>query len=358
MQDVTPGGERQGDRIESGPAQAWSPFRHEAGGSDALALAAVAARPGVLPRPAAMLELLAIFAAILLIDWLWPALDIHDLQPSPYWLPVLLLSAQYGTISGAVAAVAAIAFHFTFATSPEQGVGENEFAYRLRLLSQPILWIAAVLLLGQFRMQQIAAKRDLARLAIDLDEQRTGLADYAQRLRVRCDRLEREIAGRPHGEGRALLAAVGELASVSGTQRSIREISVAISRVVAVAYPQATVTLFVLRDGGFIRFTGSGPLPDNGFLDTIPKEHPLAAAILGQRISLCILRESDEAVLGSQGLAAVPVFDREGEVAGLLKIEQAPSYYIRDGIDLELTGLAQSIGRHLPASDLALGSGA
>ncbi len=310
---------------------------------DIIAVARKAAREGIIPRRSAVVELLVILLAIVAIDWLRPTLEIYDLQPSPFWLPVLLLSAQYGTVSGALAVVAAIAFHVSFATFPEQGVGENEFTYRLRTLAQPILWIAAALMLGQFRMQHIAIKRDLARQVLDLDRQRTSLADYAQGLRARCDKLEREIAGRPLDEARVVLSALGALTKPMAHADQARTVG----RAIAAAYPGAGVSVYQLEDGALRWWAGSQPLDHALFLASVPLGHPCAKAILADRRALQILQPGDETALGNQGLAAVAIMAAGGDVIGMVKMETGPARFIGETLTMELLAIAQLIAPHI-----------
>ena len=233
-----------------------------------------------LPPLSAFAELAAIVAVLLAVDWIWPALDINNLQPSPYWLPVLLLTLHYGTASGTLAVIVAIIAYYAFVTLPEQGVGENEFAYRLRILSQPILWIATAVLLGQFRMVQISAKRELRRRVDELETQRETLAGYAQRLRTRCDVLERDIAARPVNTTAPLLSALNALA-----QSGHDTFKIASATALAAALPGAAVSLFkTTGSGGLSRLSASG-WPDAAlWLTELDATHPLAVAILSGQI--------------------------------------------------------------------------
>ena len=63
----------------------------------------------VLPPLIALVELAALIGLIVLVDWATPDIDLTDLKPNPLWLPVLLLSLQYGTVSGLMAALFAVA---------------------------------------------------------------------------------------------------------------------------------------------------------------------------------------------------------------------------------------------------------
>ena len=292
----------------------------------------------ILPPLTAVLELLAIVAILLLIDWMWPALDFNNLQPSPYWVPVLLLSLQYGTASGTLAVIVAIAVYFSLVTLPEQGVGENEFTYRLRILGQPILWIAAAVLLGQFRMVQISAKRELTRSLLELEAQRNTLADYATRLRTRCDALERDIASRPWNAGSGLLAALALL-------RPPKEGgATAIERCFATAFPGAAVALY-LRQGSQLQKTVSSGWPaDAPWAARYAADHPLHQAVATAKARLCILDAADEAPLSGQGLAAVPVLDaRSGRVLAMLKLELADARFVVPGLLDQLDELAAAI---------------
>ena len=292
----------------------------------------------ILPPLSAVAELMAIVALLLIVDWIWPALDINNIQPSPYWLPVLMLTLQYGTASGTLAVIVAIIAYFSFVTLPEQGVGENEFAFRLRILSQPILWIATAVVLGQFRMVQIAAKRELGQRLAELKTQRDTLADYASRLRTRCDALERDIAARPMHAGAPLLNAFAALADVKDS------FAKAVEAAFAHAFPAATISLFARTDAGLIKLA-STPWPvDANWAATLAPDHPLAKSITVAKSKLCILNAADEASLAGQGLAAVPVVEAaSGKVIGMIKLEFADARVLNAGLLRQLDVLAAAV---------------
>lgn len=292
----------------------------------------------ILPPLTAVVELAAIVALLLVVDWIWPALDINNILPSPYWLPVLLLTLQYGTASGSLAVVVAIIVYFTFVTLPEQGVGENEFAYRLRVLSQPILWIAAAVVLGQFRMVQIAAKRELLRRVGELETQRETLADYANRLRTRCDALERDIAARPFLAGASLLDGLAALADGHDG------VGQAIEACFAAAFPGAAVSLFVRQGAGLSLAVNVGWADGAPWAKELAPEHALYKAVVGEQAALSILNAADEAALSGEGLAAVPVIQpRTGRVLGLIKLEAADARLVSDQIAAQLGVMAAVI---------------
>ncbi len=318
---------------EPGPAVAAAQGQAVGAGADGL---------DVLPPISAVVELAAIVATFLLVDWLWPTLDINNLQPSVYWLPVLLLTLQYGTVSGSIAAVVAIAATFALSTMPEQGVGENEFTYRLRILAQPILWIGTAVLLGQFRMLQIAAKSELSERVAELEAQGRTLADYATRLRGRCDALEREIVARPPADGAGILNALAVLRSGTGPQEG------AISQCLAACAPGGTASLYARTPVGLQRVLSAGWPDGASWLEVIPQGHPLFSALVDGRRSLSVLAAADEAALAKQGLVAVPVIDlASGRVSGMIKIELASSQALTPAVTETLAFLAATVAPRL-----------
>ena len=299
----------------------------------------------ILPPLSAVAELAAMIAVLLITDWIWPALDINNIQPSPYWVPVLMLTLQYGTASGTLAVIVAIVAYFSFVTLPEQGVGENEFAYRLRILSQPILWIATAVVLGQFRMVQIAAKRELLQRLSELKTQRDTLADYAGRLRSRCDILERDIAARPSQTGAPLLSAFAALTDVRGSFAKSVELAFAHS------FPASSVSLFARNDTGYTKLASTPWPADATWVPVLASDHPLAKSI-NAKAKLTVLNASDEIALAGEGLAAVPVIEAlSGKVIGMVKLEFACASLLNaellSQLDVLAAAMEPGLARHL-----------
>lgn len=294
----------------------------------------------VLPPRNAVIELAAIVAAIVIIDWLLPDQGLSEVGPSPYWLPVLLMSLQYGTVSGLLAAGVGIAMTMLPGV-PEQGVGENHFAYLLRIWAQPILWIAVAVLLGQFRIRQIAVKRELVRQVEELSSQRQALADYATNLRKRCEAIERELAGRDEP------VAVELLAALSAVARPDSDLGAALGHCMALAAPGAVVSVYVL-DGQRLRLiarSASGPRCSGA--DELTAVHPLHRAIVGGR-TISILEPGHEAVLAGEGLVAVPVREAGAEaVAGMLKLDAADAIHVTGSTAAALESIATAIAQRL-----------
>ena len=289
----------------------------------------IAARFPVLPPPTALLEIAVLFGLIIGLGWL-TGQDMADLRPHPFWVPVLLLSLQYGTVSGLLAAGIATAIT-GLGQMPEQVIGETYFVYFLRIWIEPILWISAAVLLGQFRMHQIAIKLELARQVEELSAQRTSLAEYAGKLRQRCETLERRLAGRKEPNALLMLQAMGQLRR-SGTLG----LEAAFGRVMMAVLPGCQASLYLLdpeppRTGTarlLRRWVVVSINADNGSITVFNPAEGLYQAIVQRAEGASVLTASGEAILAGHGLLAVPVQSDNGAVIGMIKVEAMDAHLL------------------------------
>jgi hypothetical protein len=339
------------DPVPVGHAPGASGDRRSA--ASTLARAAVERFP-VLPPPSALLEIAVLFGLIIGLGWL-TGQDLADLRPHPFWVPVLLLSLQYGTVSGLLAAGIATAFT-GIGQLPEQVVGESYFVYFLRIWIEPILWIASAVLLGQFRMRQIANKMELVRQVQELAAQRTSLADYAVKLRHRCETLERRLAGRQEPDSLLMLQAISGARQVGAPG-----LGVAFAQVMAAVLPGSQASLFVV-DQNRLRRALMAPMPGDGLgnnglsLQALDATHPLFHGIVLRGEGASVLTAAGEAVLVGLGIAAVPMRSDQGAVIGMIKVEVMDSHLLGPStlgvLDAVAGALAGPLQKMLAAQDI------
>ena len=270
----------------------------------------------VLPPLTAVIEILLLVVVPGLLDLLVPSFpSLNETQPHFFWLPVLLLTLQYGSASGLLAAGSAILLS-SFLGWPEQEIGENHFSYLLRIWLQPVLWIATAVVLGQLRQRQIERKDALGRAVVDLANQRHAIAEHAKNLRQRCDRLERVIAVRHAPDAGALLAALGRIQS-SDADLATQALGEALS----LAFGQSAVSVLVI-EGGELRVTYRHAPPDAPAApEAIGPSSPLFRAVALEGRSLSALAAGAEHDLDGRGLAAAPILGAEGGVIGAVLLE-------------------------------------
>ncbi|MDX2157310.1 MAG: hypothetical protein SFW09_12455 [Hyphomicrobiaceae bacterium] len=302
----------------------------------------IAAPPGsglpVLPPLAAAIEILLLVVVPGLLDHLVPGFpSLNETQPHVFWLPVLLLSMQYGTVSGLLAAGAAIVLSSVVGW-PEQDIGENHFSYLLRIWLQPVLWLATAIVLGQFRLRQIERKEALMRAVAELTDQRQAIAAHARQLRARCESLERVLATRHDPDARSLLTAVGGVQSPDPA-----EARAALHAAIGLAFGDCTLSIWT-RDGGALKLADRyGPPSAGAQADTFSPGDALHAAVVAQGRRLSVLAPGDENELGNAGLAAAPIVGGDNVVAGMVLLERAGPGEIDEGVTLRLMAMGRII---------------
>ncbi len=299
----------------------------------------------LLPPLSGLIELGVLTGLLITLDWGLPDFELSDIQPNPFWLPVLLLSLQYGTVSGLIAAGVALLVTVLSGLPPE-GVGENHFNYALRVYTQPILWFAAAVILGQFRMRQIAAKEALRRQVAELSQSRATLAEYATGLRERCDRLERERAGARASPTVQLLERLLALAEQPGT------LSATFDRLLQMAFPGASASVFVLEDSRLVQVAAHNWGEAPRWQSEIGLAHPLFRSVITDGASVSVLVPGDEHKLAGEGLVATPIRANgtSGPVIGLIKLEHADPNDLTDLTQRALAVVGMAVASRLMQS--------
>jgi hypothetical protein len=114
-------------------------------------------------------------------------------MPHPFWIPVLLMSAQYGIMGALFATMAATGVFFANELPP-QSAAQDFYAYAGMIAVQPCAWFAAALVLGGLRTLHIHHHGELQER---LDQTRLAaedLADGLERAVSETEQLEQRIA--------------------------------------------------------------------------------------------------------------------------------------------------------------------
>ncbi|MBF0161483.1 MAG: GAF domain-containing protein [Magnetococcales bacterium] len=268
-------------------------------------------------RPVALLELGLFILMVLVGDRFFGAGDrLLTLSPHPFWLIILLLASQYGTLTGVGATLICTAALYT-GQLPAQHMTEDLLEYGYRLSRAPLLWLVTAVLFGEIRMRFARRMEQAIQERSAAIQELERLTAAHNRLKKQKNHLEEQVASQMHS-----------LATTYQAARSIRRRSHA-----DVTTSAAEMIKQVLNPGSFSIFDVNNDRlvasitvdwSDESTLDKQFDSHsPLYQAIVAKRKLLCVAHREDRPFLEGQGVLAAPLLDSASDdVIGMVKIER------------------------------------
>ena len=136
------------------------------------------------------LETTALLFAMAFVDYAhWLPFRLTQLQPHPFWIPVVLAASCYGRPAGYFVAICATVLDWSqFADHPDF------YDFLVASSKNAILWLAAAAVLGRFRERQVERRREAEEARDQRTEEARILADRCRALARETADLERRIA--------------------------------------------------------------------------------------------------------------------------------------------------------------------
>lgn len=267
----------------------------------------------------AIIELVAFLgvAALLQLTLLEPG-TLASMRPHPFWVPVVLVSLQYGTTDG-IAAVAASVLTQWLLGWPTPESGQEYLVYTTVTMYEPVLWLGTAIIIGEFRQRQIGETQGLRAIIEELHDERESLSRHLIQTNERVCRLEAELAAIRPDQGQELIDALAVLHALDLDHSRFQRAVADAARIVVGA---ETFSLFELREDSLTaRLQIGWESRFAGRTHFFPGD-PLHASIVRNHCMLSALRKQDRIILGEQGIFAAPICSgRSGNVMGMLKIE-------------------------------------
>jgi polysaccharide biosynthesis protein PelD len=268
-------------------------------------------------RRSALLEIGLFFILALLIDhFLFGGGRFGGFSLHPFWLIVILISAQYGTGEGLVAAGVASTCLLA-GNLPEQTLSQDMYQYLYAVCRLPLAWFVTALVLGEIRMRHIRECDKLQNELAASEEREKELARSHENLCVVKDKLEARVAGQ-------LTTAI----TMYQAARDLEKLEPAevlrgmVGIVHAVMRPEK-FSIYLLKDNQLTLAIHEGWNQHDTFSRAFHPGSPLFQALIGRQRYLCSASRDDEVILAQEGVLAGPLISEEsGEVSGILKIEK------------------------------------
>lgn len=149
-------------------------------------------------RVAAWVEIVCFFLISFIIALIIGTnFNYFSVSPHPFWILVILISAQYGTLAGLLAALASTVVYLS-GSLPKQSIVQEWNVYFFLLAKTPILWFITAIILGELRMKHIRERARLRELANTAKAREKKLADAYESLKHIKERLEIRVASETH----------------------------------------------------------------------------------------------------------------------------------------------------------------
>ena len=268
-------------------------------------------------RLTAVVEIAALLAALLALDaFAWNGDRFIDIQPHPFWIVVLLISAQYGLENGLFAAAASSLALLLF-NIPPLAPGEDILAQASRLAFNPALWIVGTLLVGGLAERHIQRAKDLKRTLKAAHAETDILRESVERLAHANEGLENRVAGQ-------LTTFAGLYEAAKAVERETPgEVLIGAARLVRSALNAKEFSVFLFNEGVLEAALCEGWPADSRRSRRFRTGSPLFDFVVVRRGTVHVAQEAGEVILAQQGVLAGPILDpNSGAVRGMLKVER------------------------------------
>ena len=241
-----------------------------------------------------------------------------SIYPHPFWLPVILLSVQYGTTPGMMAAGISSILLFT-GDFPQQDMGQDYFNYLFTLSARPLMWFVTSIVLGELTNRHVQNRIELVNALISEKQRADDMTDAYKESDATKTRLEEHIASQVKSSVSAFVLA--------GTM-NVRQYDEALSDSTELVQHTTNARKFAfyfLEEEGLRVDVRNGWTESDRFPELIKPETALFRALVGERRLVSVNREVDQKILDHSGIVAAPIIDPLTEqVLGALIIQSIP----------------------------------
>jgi len=289
-------------------------------------------------RPSVWGEILLFFLLIFLIAHLLQTpFNFFTVSPQPFWIIVILIATQYGTVEGLLAALVSTSVLLLLGPLPTPNILADPFDRFFILAKTPILWFIASVVLGELRLRQLREVERLKQKAETAAERENKVANAYLSLQTVKESLELQIAS----EMPTALLAIARFREMEERGKE-RVVQGALDLIQTLFNPEQYSIYFLEKN--LLNCVGSiGWKENETYSRTLTETSPLFQEIVDHKRSISV-RTTDPKILGEEGVLAVPIFTQDSQVIGMIKIEEIPFTKLNTGLLEALVTIGKWIG--------------
>lgn len=265
----------------------------------------------------AFVEICIFFIIALLLDYyFYQGNRYWDLAPHPFWLIIILISTQYGTNEGLLAALISSLALLLF-NMPEQNIHLDLYAYAFMVMQKPLMWFVTAVIIGELRNRQFRELQNLYSMALKNKDELVRITEAYDHLNQLKDRLESEVASQLN-TAINLYQTARSMEKLNTTQVLLQS-----RKLISQILDPKQYSLYLLNDNTLQAAIQNGWEKDASYIRNFSDDSSIFQAIVGERKFLNITRIEGEMILREEGVMAGPLISKESDaVLGMLKIEQ------------------------------------
>lgn len=268
-------------------------------------------------RLSALIETVVFLSLLVVLNMLFGSGDrFVAMNPHPFWIIILLMTVQYGTAEGLMAAVLCTLFLYA-GKIPQTQFDESLFEYRVRIASLPVLWFLTAIILGEIR-GRISSERDrYKKIAESATAEAREISSTYELLKEKKEHLELKLSS----EMRTLAITYHSLRNLESMNPG--HILYSFHDLIKEIINPKKFSIYSYSDSGFEAMIHEGWSEKESYLRRFGMDDPLTKTLIAKKRVISVVNPKEEKVLQSQGIIAAPIFDKEsGEIFGMLKIEE------------------------------------
>jgi len=289
-------------------------------------------------RLAAWVEIIGFFLICMAIAYI-ARIDFNyfSYSPHPFWIIVILISAQYGTQAGLLAAFVATVLYLT-GPLPKQSLIQENNEYIFLLLKIPLLWFVTALILGELRMKHIRERDRLMIIASTTTAREKQLADSYEALKRVKERLELHVAS----ETPTALMIIQAFINFQKCEKD--EIIPKACELINILIAPEKFSIYLLQSNKLVLVYAEKWEDDDHYAKSFSSNSPIFREIVDAK-RIISLTTGDTDSLGAEGIIAAPILaSPTSNVIGMIKIELMPFQQIKLATMESLRMIGLSIG--------------
>ena len=240
-----------------------------------------------------------------------------NVKPHPFWIVVLVVTVQYGTIPGIMATFLSCVYLYLFNVPSPISLKElDHYEYILFLTWRPCLWLLTNVILGEIRMRHRRQADDLREELERSAKRDLVITRSYNKLKESKEELETHIAGQ-FQSSIATYQAIKAMESFDPL-----DILMGVGDALESVLHPSKYSVYALGETNFEPVSSVGWTEKDNFLRQIPNSHPLYQELVSKRRLVSVVNDMDARILDGQGLLAAPLIDQQsGEIFGMIKVE-------------------------------------